>query len=57
MELMDLLPVCAGYKKVMDSGRDRQNTQNYFQEKLKLVAAQDYCPECMLKLFMDREKF
>jgi PAS domain-containing protein len=57
MELMDLLPVCAGCKKVMDPSCERQNTKDYFKEKLKLVASQDYCPECMLKLFLDRGEF
>jgi PAS domain-containing protein len=57
MELMDLLPVCAGCKKVMDPSQDRQSMKNYFKEQFKLVASQEYCPDCMLKLFMDREKF
>jgi PAS domain-containing protein len=57
MDLMDLLPVCAGCQKIMDTSRDQQNKKNYFKEKLKLVTTQDYCPECMLKLFMDQEKF
>ena len=57
MEIMDLLPVCANCKKVMDDNQGRQSVRTHFKEQLKLVATQDLCPECMFKLFMDREKF
>ena len=57
MELMDLLPVCAHCKKVMDDSQEHQSVKKHFKEQLKLVATQDLCPECMLNLFMDREKF
>lgn len=57
MELMDLLPVCAHCKKVMDDSQERQSVKQHFKEQLKLVATQDLCSECMLKLFMDQEKF
>jgi PAS domain-containing protein len=57
MELMDLLPVCAHCKKVMDDSQEQQNVKKHFKEQLKLVATQDLCPECMLKLFMDGENF
>jgi PAS domain-containing protein len=57
MELMDLLPVCANCKKVMDDSQEQQNVKKHFKEQLKLVATQDLCPECMLKLFMDGEQF
>jgi PAS domain-containing protein len=57
MELMDLLPICAHCKKVLDNSQEQQSVKKHFKEQLKLVATQDLCPECMLKLFMDREKF
>ncbi len=57
MDLMDLLPVCAGCKNVMENSQEQQSMKKHFKEQLKLVATQDLCPECMLKLFMDKEKF
>jgi PAS domain-containing protein len=57
MDLMDLLPVCANCKKVMDDSQERQHMKKHFKEQLKLVATQELCPECMVKLFMDREQF
>jgi PAS domain-containing protein len=57
MDLMDLLPVCANCKKVMVDSQEQQNMKKHFKQQLKLAATQDLCPECMLKLFMDQEKF
>ena len=56
MELADLLPVCSICKKVRDDSQYWQSVEKHFKKTLKLDSTHDICPECMLKLYMDRQE-
>jgi PAS domain-containing protein len=57
MDLMELLPVCARCKEVMDDSPVRQTVQRQFKEQLKCICTDHLCPKCMVKLIMDGETF
>ncbi len=56
MELLDALPVCARCQKVRDDSEYWQSVEKHFKDRLHLETAQDLCPECLLKMYMERQQ-
>jgi PAS domain-containing protein len=55
MDLMDLRPVCARCKEVMDDNQVRETVKQQFKERFKLVCSDQLCAKCMVKLIMEGE--
>ena len=51
--LRGLLPICAGCKRIRDSGGRWQNVEHYIERRTDVTFSHGLCPDCLKKLYPD----
>jgi hypothetical protein len=51
MELRELIPICAGCKKIRDDKDYWHHVEHYFEKHLDVSFTHGFCPDCIEKLY------